>query len=68
LTLAGPGGCGKTRLALQVAAELLDAFSDGVWLDELAALTDPALVTQAIASTLGVHEQLTRTFDKEFIE
>lgn len=57
LTLTGPGGCGKTRLALQAAAELVDEFPDGVWLVELAALTDPALVTQAVAGTLGVGEE-----------
>jgi predicted ATPase/DNA-binding NarL/FixJ family response regulator len=55
LTLTGPGGCGKTRLALQMAASLLD-FPDGVWLVELAALSDPALVVQAVASTLDVWE------------
>jgi predicted ATPase/class 3 adenylate cyclase/Tfp pilus assembly protein PilF len=60
LTLTGPGGTGKTRLALQVAAEMLDTFADGVWLVELAPLTDPALVTQAVAATLGVREDANR--------
>ena len=50
LTLTGSGGCGKTRLALQVAADLLDAFPDGVWLVELAALADPGLVPQTVAA------------------
>ena len=54
VTLTGPGGTGKTRLALQVAAELLDDFADGVWFVELAPLTDPALVPPTIAQTLGV--------------
>ena len=57
LTLAGTGGTGKTRLALQVAAEVRDLYPDGAWLVELAPLSDPALVPQAIASALGVREQ-----------
>jgi predicted ATPase len=54
VTLTGAAGCGKTRLALQAGAELLGQYSDGVWLVELAALTDPALVVGAIASSLGI--------------
>jgi predicted ATPase/class 3 adenylate cyclase len=61
LTLTGTGGLGKTRLALQVAAELLEAYRDGVWLVELAALSDPALVPQAVASALGVREETGRS-------
>jgi len=60
LTLLGVGGIGKTRLSLQVASEMLDAFPDGVWLVELAPLTDPQLVPQAVASALGVEEELGR--------
>jgi len=47
-------GIGKTRLALEVAAELLDAFEDGVFLVEMALISDPDLLTDAIARTLGV--------------
>jgi predicted ATPase/class 3 adenylate cyclase len=56
LTLTGAGGCGKTRLALQVAADLLDDSPGGVWLVELAALTDGAMVVQAAASALSIRE------------
>ncbi len=56
VTLTGPGGCGKTRLALQAAGELQSEFEDGVWLTELAPLADAALVPQALASALGVSE------------
>src|SRR5439155_531895 len=57
LTLTGSGGCGKTRLSLQVAADLLEEYVDGVWLVELAALGDPALVPQTVAAALGVREE-----------
>jgi predicted ATPase/DNA-binding SARP family transcriptional activator len=56
LTLAGPGGCGKTRLAIETAAAVLSSYPDGVWLVELAALADPALAPQTIAATLVVRE------------
>ncbi|HEX9330899.1 MAG TPA: adenylate/guanylate cyclase domain-containing protein, partial [Anaerolineales bacterium] len=57
LTLTGPGGTGKTRLSMQLAAEVLEEFSDGVWLVEFAPLADRTLVAQTIAATLGVREQ-----------
>jgi predicted ATPase/class 3 adenylate cyclase len=67
LTLTGPGGIGKTRLGLQVGAELLDDFEDGVFFVALAPLTDPALVASAIASPLGVVETGERSL-KEGLE
>lgn len=57
VTLTGAGGCGKTRLALRVAAELTDQYMDGVYWVELARLTDPTLVPQALAKALSVVEQ-----------
>ncbi len=56
LTLIGPGGTGKTRLSLQVAAEHLSEFKDGVWLIELAPLADPAFIVSTIVSVLGLYE------------
>src|SRR5258708_1461136 len=60
VTLAGAGGAGKTRLAIEVASRSIDAFADGVWLVELAALSDPRLVPQAVAQALALKEQPTR--------
>lgn len=57
VTLTGSGGIGKTRLSIQIAHELLPQFSDGVWLVELAPLTDPALMPQAVCAVLGVQRQ-----------
>jgi predicted ATPase/class 3 adenylate cyclase len=54
VTLTGAGGVGKTRLAVQVAAELAGAFGDGVWLVELAPVGDPGAVADAVATALGV--------------
>jgi predicted ATPase/class 3 adenylate cyclase len=56
LTLSGPGGTGKTRLALQVAADLLDDFPDGTFFVPLATLTEAELFLSAVAETLGVRE------------
>src|SRR5438046_9822441 len=56
VTLTGAGGCGKTSLAFEVGRAALDQFADGVWLIELAALSDPALVPQAIALPFDVLE------------
>ena len=64
LTLVGAGGIGKTRLSLQVAADVLDDYPDGVWFVELAPLTDARLVPQAVASVLGVKEEAGRPVDR----
>jgi predicted ATPase/DNA-binding SARP family transcriptional activator/DNA-binding CsgD family transcriptional regulator len=57
LTLTGAGGSGKTRLAIEVARDLAGSYADGVWLLELASLSDPELVPQAVAGALGAQEQ-----------
>jgi predicted ATPase/class 3 adenylate cyclase len=57
LTLLGPGGTGKTRLMLQVAEEVIEDYPDGVWLVELAALTDPELIPERVSRALNVQEQ-----------
>jgi predicted ATPase/class 3 adenylate cyclase len=61
VTLTGVGGVGKTRLALEVAARRADEFSDGVWFFELAAVTDPAAVPDAVAAVLGITQQPGKT-------
>jgi predicted ATPase/DNA-binding CsgD family transcriptional regulator len=57
VTLVGSGGVGKTRLSLRAAESLVDDFRDGVWLIELAPLTDPAIVPHLVAAVLGIQEQ-----------
>lgn len=54
VTLTGPGGTGKTRLSLETAGALLDTFSDGAWLVELATLSDPDLLTETVVSAIGL--------------
>ncbi len=56
LTVLGPGGIGKTRMSLQVAAEVLDDFPDGAWFIELASIVDPTLVPKIVAQTFGIPE------------
>jgi predicted ATPase/class 3 adenylate cyclase/Flp pilus assembly protein TadD len=56
VTLVGTGGSGKTRCAIQTGAELLDRFVDGIWVIDLAPLSDPSLVVAEVAQTLGVRE------------
>src|SRR5512143_895885 len=60
VTITGPGGVGKTSLALQVAHELQDAFTDGVFYISLGAITDSTLIIPTIAHTLGVVESPNR--------
>jgi predicted ATPase/transcriptional regulator with XRE-family HTH domain len=57
VTLTGAGGCGKTRLALQVASQIVAEYPDGVWLVELAPLADPTLVPQTVATALGLKQE-----------
>ncbi len=58
VTIVGPGGAGKTRLAQEVAADLTTNFADGVWLVELAPFSEESLVERTIASVLGLHEEV----------
>src|SRR5204863_4907629 len=68
VTLTGSGGCGKTRLALQVAAQVAETFPDGVRLVELAALSDPALIPHALMSALGLQETPGRPLTQTLVE
>ncbi|UUU26860.1 ATP-binding protein [Streptomyces sp. DSM 40750] len=67
VTAVGPGGVGKTRLALAVAADAADDFADGVWFVDLAPVTDPGRVGAAIASAVGVGEQPGRGIDESVL-
>jgi predicted ATPase/class 3 adenylate cyclase len=68
LTLTGAGGCGKTRLSLQVAADSLERFPDGAWLVELAPLADAGLVPQTIATVLGLKEATGKPISQTLVE
>jgi predicted ATPase/DNA-binding CsgD family transcriptional regulator len=67
VTAVGPGGVGKTRLALAVAADLARDFEDGVWFVDLAPVTDPAMVGSAVAAALGVGEQQGSSVDDSLV-
>jgi predicted ATPase/class 3 adenylate cyclase len=60
VTLVGTGGAGKTRCAVQLAAELLDGQKDGVWIADLASVSDPTVVPNVVAQALGITEQPNR--------
>ena len=64
VTLTGVGGVGKTRLAVEVAGRLADEFPDGVWVFELASVTDPAAVPGAVAAVLGITQQRGKTVSR----
>lgn len=68
LTLLGPGGVGKTRLAQSVAAQLVDAYSDGVWFVPLDSHSDPAELPRAITSTVGIREAADQSLLAALIE
>jgi predicted ATPase/class 3 adenylate cyclase len=68
LTLVGPGGTGKTRLALRVSAKLLDQYRDGVFFVPLAAIQDPNLVASAVATTLGIRDSQDGPIDARLTE
>lgn len=68
LTLQGAGGAGKSRLAIQIAADLIEDYQHGVWFVDLAPLTDPAQVPRTVAATLGVREVAGRTLVDTLID
>ena len=68
VTLTGVGGVGKTRLAIQVAAELVPDFPDGAWLCELASVSDPEAMWDTLAASLGVHPSPGRSLDDSVLE
>jgi predicted ATPase/DNA-binding SARP family transcriptional activator len=68
LTLTGAGGCGKTRLALEVARGLIEEFPDGVWLVDLAPVADPALVPATVARTLSVRDEPGQALSMTLVE
>src|SRR4051812_985265 len=67
VTLTGAGGCGKTRLALEVAARVPDAYPEGVWLVELGRLTEPSQVVRELVRVLDIREQAGRTLEEVLV-
>ena len=68
VTLTGSGGVGKTRLSIQVAQEILEGYPDGIWLVELASISDPDLVSKAVSSTLGLREDSGRPIQDTLVD
>jgi predicted ATPase/class 3 adenylate cyclase len=68
ITIVGPGGIGKTRLALQVAANVTERFKDGMWFVDLSSLTGPELVAQAIGVVLNVREESQRPLEETLVD
>ncbi|HEX3631644.1 MAG TPA: tetratricopeptide repeat protein [Casimicrobiaceae bacterium] len=68
LTLLGMGGLGKTRLSLQIAADVLESYADGVWFVDLAPIKDPSLVASAVAQVLNVREEPGKPLDQTLCE
>ncbi len=68
LTMTGAGGCGKTRLAYRAVEDLLDQYPDGIWVAELAALSDSGLVPQAVANALRLREQPGMALNETLVE
>src|SRR5690348_11787905 len=68
VTITGVGGVGKTRLAIQVAAELLPRFPDGAWLVELAAVRDPAAVVEAVAAALHMTNRSSQNLEDSLLD
>ncbi len=68
VTLTGSGGTGKTRLSLQIAADVLERYPDGVWLVEFAPLTDSNLVVSTVASVLGLKEEVDKPLQRTLTE
>ena len=68
MTLTGVGGVGKTRLALQIAAEVIGEFPDGAWLCDFAPVTDPAAVWETVATSLRVQPLPGRALDESVLD
>ena len=68
VTLTGPGGAGKTRLALEVASEVVDAYPHGAWLVELASINEGARVAQAIASAISMRDEPGRALEDSLVD